>query len=151
MAVVCGHARTCRRTSGLGVFTRVGIRSVVGWWCRKWCSECKKLSRSMRNVCGRCSLFRDYRTDLSVKRLWLCIMVMFMVLCYFPWHLNRTPALLQDTSSMFTLYGLPLVHVFNRCSTGYVINTATDWYVYVTCCSLSADLNYINTPTKQPP
>ena len=30
---------------------------------RKWCSECKKLSRSMRIVCGRCSLFRDYCTD----------------------------------------------------------------------------------------
>ena len=87
--------------------------------------------------------------NLSVKRLWLYIMVMFMVLCYFPWRLNRTAALLQDTSSMFTLDGLPLVHVFNRCSTGYVINTATDWYVYVTCCSQSADLYYINTPTRK--
>jgi len=32
---------------------------------RKWCSEYKKLWPSTSIVCGRCSLFRDYRTDVG--------------------------------------------------------------------------------------
>ena len=55
---------------------------------------------------------------------------MFMVLCYFPWRLNRTRVSLLATSSTLTKYGPPLVHAINLCSIGYVINTAPKGYSY---------------------